>query len=679
MRHLLILILLFPLVVFSNQWTNINCLSVAENGDVTISWTAVTDDCSSFASYEIYTSSTLTGAYSLIQTISDKAIETYTHIGSGSNLGSNYYYIKTTSACGSFFSDTLNTIFLDVTDPLNSTSQLNWNEMNSLPVTGQSSYYYIYRKNTTSYYLLDSISADTLNYNEEIYVCGKMISYKIGLKNSAGCISFSNSDSSFFTDNKKPNLVLIDTVSVFFNSGKTIISWTKSTSPDVAGYIIYMVNDANASIWPELDTIDGADNTTYIFNNSSASYYSEFYRVAPFDTCRNKGALSNYHGTIYVFPYFDDCLASIRLEWNYYTGWPDSVSQYKIYCRINNEPEIFLGAVSGNVRQFTHKNILGNSSYCYYVRAFNSNSTKTSTSNLTCRTTETSSNPSVLNADYATVNSYNDIKLSFTIDAESEIKYLRLMKSESIDGAYEQIAKLNKTSTNLTYTDYADIMHNVYFYKTIAINKCDVEIKESNIANNIILKIKNISNLKHELSWNSYYDWLGDVSYFNIYRTIDDGPALLIFQQYYGIYTYIDDLSELDLNDLSGKFCYYIEAVEGDFNPYGIKGKSKSNIACAEQFPRVFVANAFTPNYDDINDVITPNVLFASPNNYSFKIFNRWGEVIFATNKPSEGWNGNNTVNGKRCATGTYVYHIYFTTAENEVFEQSGNITLYNP
>lgn len=669
-----------PAFVFSNQWADINCLSVSQNGDVTISWSSASDDCSSFTSYEIYSASSYSGAYSLIQSISNISSSNYIHIGAGANNGSVYYFIKTTSACGNFYSDTLNTIFLEVTNPGNSTADLNWNNMDSFPSINQIFDYYVFRNiNSSGYVLIDSVNNNTLFYNEDIHTCGEYISYKIELKNSSGCLSISNSDSSFFTDNKNPEPVFIDTVSIFLSSGKTILSWSKSPSPDVEGYWIYMETDPNVTFWSPIDTVYGASNTTYINNNSSASGHSEFYKVAPFDSCQNRGIISEYHGTIYAFPYFDDCLASIRLEWSHYKGWTDSISQYKVYCRIDNSPDVFLGSVSGSTRQFTHTDIVGNSTYCYYVRAFNSTGTKTSTSNLTCISPQTSSNPSILNADYATVDSYNSVKLSFTIDTESEIKYLKLLRSKNIDGPYEQIAKLNRTSSKLSYIDYVDIMKDVYFYKTVANNKCGVDIKESNIANNIVLNVKNLSDLKHELSWNSYEDWLGDVGLVNIYRMIDDGPAILIEQQYGGNNIFIDDLSSIDIKGLAGKFCYYLEAVEGDFNPYGIQGKSKSNIACAEEPPKIFMPNAFTPNYDGINDVLFPNVLFASPVDYVFKIYNRWGEVVFSTNNPSEGWNGNNTLNGKRCAVGTYVYYIYFSTAENKIIEQSGQVTLYNP
>lgn len=681
LRHLIIILLFFPFFVFASQNASIKCLSVETNGDVNISWEIATDDCSIFTAYEIYSSNSYSGSFSLLQSIPNISTSSFIHFGAGANTQKMYYYIKTISACGSLISDTLNTILLDVTNPVNGYGHLDWNSMHSTPVTGQNAYYYIYRAiSSAGFQLIDSVIATAQIFDEEIYTCDEFYyKYKILFKNDYGCSSISNVDSVKLVNKIRPNISEIDTVSVFPSSGKTIISWSKCTSPDAYGYIIYMEHDANATSWYPLDTIFGVDNTTYINNTSQANYKPEYYRVSPIDTCLLPAVMGTIHGTMYAFPYFDDCLARIRLDWTHYIGWTESVSQYKIYCKIDNQPEILLGAVPGNVREFYHSDIIGNLNYCYYIRAFNSDGTNTSTSNLTCFTSPTMSNPSILNADYATVDSYNSVKLSFTIDPNAELKYLKLMRADNFDGPYEQIDKLNTSSSKVAYIDYADIIHKIYYYKTIAVNKCGVDIKESNIANNIVLELNNNSHLKHELNWNSYNNWLGDVSYFNIYRSIDDGIPELIYQQYYGIYTYTDDISVLNLNQKAGKFCYYIEAVEGDFNPYGIKGISKSNIACTEQFPRVFMANAFTPNYDDLNDLYIPNVLFASPLDYTFKIYNRWGEVIFTTNNPSIGWNGNNTVTQKRCEAGTYVYYIYFTTAENKVFEQSGQVTLYYP
>lgn len=69
------------------------------------------------------------------------------------------------------------------------------------------------------------------------------------------------------------------------------------------------------------------------------------------------------------------------------------------------------------------------------------------------------------------------------------------------------------------------------------------------------------------------------------------------------------------------------------------------------------VPNAFTPNGDGLNDVFKP-ILQCPAESYSLKIFNRWGQMIFETNTPSEGWDG--IVKGKLAQRGTYVWTIYY-------------------
>jgi gliding motility-associated-like protein len=47
-------------------------------------------------------------------------------------------------------------------------------------------------------------------------------------------------------------------------------------------------------------------------------------------------------------------------------------------------------------------------------------------------------------------------------------------------------------------------------------------------------------------------------------------------------------------------------------------------------------------------------------------IFNRWGEIIFETLDPNEGWNATFGPNGQACQVGTYTYAITFGTTANE-------------
>jgi gliding motility-associated-like protein len=55
----------------------------------------------------------------------------------------------------------------------------------------------------------------------------------------------------------------------------------------------------------------------------------------------------------------------------------------------------------------------------------------------------------------------------------------------------------------------------------------------------------------------------------------------------------------------------------------------------------VYVPNTFTPNGDGINDIFIPVIThYDELAQYSFEIYDRWGEVIFSTDNPEQGWDG---------------------------------------
>ena len=76
----------------------------------------------------------------------------------------------------------------------------------------------------------------------------------------------------------------------------------------------------------------------------------------------------------------------------------------------------------------------------------------------------------------------------------------------------------------------------------------------------------------------------------------------------------------------------------------------------------LFVPNAFSPNFDGINDefkTFTGCELTA----FELKLFDRWGNLIFATTDPNEGWDG--TFNGKRVTNDVFVWYADYTVVEN--------------
>lgn len=70
-----------------------------------------------------------------------------------------------------------------------------------------------------------------------------------------------------------------------------------------------------------------------------------------------------------------------------------------------------------------------------------------------------------------------------------------------------------------------------------------------------------------------------------------------------------------------------------------------------------WLPNAFTPGRnDDLNDVYKPTVF--GVHDYRFLIFDRWGQLIFETSNPDDGWNG--YIKHRLCQQDVYVYKITF-------------------
>jgi gliding motility-associated-like protein len=69
-------------------------------------------------------------------------------------------------------------------------------------------------------------------------------------------------------------------------------------------------------------------------------------------------------------------------------------------------------------------------------------------------------------------------------------------------------------------------------------------------------------------------------------------------------------------------------------------GRDTVSVVIKDDCPKViYFPNAFTPNDDGLNDIFKP--FTAAPlEKYSLKIYNRWGQMIFTSNDPLQGWNG---------------------------------------
>jgi gliding motility-associated-like protein len=86
----------------------------------------------------------------------------------------------------------------------------------------------------------------------------------------------------------------------------------------------------------------------------------------------------------------------------------------------------------------------------------------------------------------------------------------------------------------------------------------------------------------------------------------------------------------------------------------------------------IYIPNAFSPNEDRINDYFFVQVQDVTE--YELKIFNRWGELVFMSNNPKQGWDG--TYKGKPLPPSVFVYQVRMTFPDGEKKSMKGSLVL---
>ncbi|RYE23053.1 MAG: gliding motility-associated C-terminal domain-containing protein [Sphingobacteriales bacterium] len=89
--------------------------------------------------------------------------------------------------------------------------------------------------------------------------------------------------------------------------------------------------------------------------------------------------------------------------------------------------------------------------------------------------------------------------------------------------------------------------------------------------------------------------------------------------------------------------------------------------------PGVYVPNGFTPNKDGLNDHLSPIAIHIKEIK-SFQVFNRWGELVFSTNKIGEGWDG--IYKGSLQPQGVYVWLFEGVDSKGNFIKEKGTSLL---
>jgi gliding motility-associated-like protein len=142
-----------------------------------------------------------------------------------------------------------------------------------------------------------------------------------------------------------------------------------------------------------------------------------------------------------------------------------------------------------------------------------------------------------------------------------------------------------------------------------------------------------------------------------------------ITPKYYWNHTQ-DDFRFIIIRDKSQEGDYEVSVRDQSGCPIAQKS-FKVKVNCE---PRLFVPTAFTPNNDNQNDYL--EIFGEDFIKLDFKVFNRWGEVVFTARSKKEMWDG--MLGGKPAPTGVYTWKASYENSikKGEVFQKQGMFVL---
>lgn len=109
------------------------------------------------------------------------------------------------------------------------------------------------------------------------------------------------------------------------------------------------------------------------------------------------------------------------------------------------------------------------------------------------------------------------------------------------------------------------------------------------------------------------------------------------------------------------------------YNDAGCRDSLTVRIRVFGRGPSIYVPTGFTPNGDGLNETLKPTLAGMREFKF-FRIFNRFGQLIFEANSPYDSWDG--TFNGKTQPNGTFIWVVQAIDYHGRMVQQKGSTLL---
>lgn len=483
------------------------------------------------------------------------------------------------------------------------------------------------------------------------------------------CGARSNVVSGIFKDLTQPDDPLLTLVTI--ENGFAEVHWTPSPSADVDSIII----ERRTSVWNEYK-ITGNDNV-FIDNFTTEPDFIDpcnnviTYIVRAKDECdlESPGAI-NYlkpHNTILLTGNTsDNCDRKASLRWNAYVNMQPPVTHYKVERSTGGS--LFLdiadiAVANGAEYNFTDPAMLEPGvEVKYRISAMNIDNSLVSHS---CELTLMPSPEQIttLEISYVTVTDNTFITMNVFAEPGSLPEQLQIYRSE--DGVPVYLTTLPWDDSGiLTFDDHETSVGTAsYQYKVKALDACSFPMDSSEVFNSLLLTIGVDDQDNVALFWNNHIGWGTDLLNYQVYKYYD---GVLIGGYPKTVSSNLTDYNETVNPDDGLNTTYVVEAVH-------IDGRvSRSNEVLLPRAASVEVPTAFRPAGLN-NKTFRPLVKNIDQNSYLFMVYTRWGQLVFETSDPLEGWDGN--VNGN-IQQGIYVYQVSYRDQAGVDAYKRGSVIL---
>lgn len=664
-RNILLLILI--LSVFS-LWAQpqIQCLTVGEaNGSVSVKYSGPpgTDY------FNIYRASQLNGTYELIHTAPTNQNNTYLDNEINAASQSYSYYVESfdnDQSTGE--SQKVRTLFLVVNDLANGLVQLDWNDPGYEP----SFDYDIWVKSESGIYDIHG-SAPQNQYVDTIKACSLVRYYQVRVILN-GCESVSNLRGGSFSDIRKPDPIITRNATIDINTGLINLSWLppNEANGDIVKYQIWIINeDGGSTSFPEAE-VYGINNLSINIENDFVCDTTITFAVTAQDSCNNSSDWDqseyhirtlNLHSTDYNI-----CNDECEIKWDSILGWYDlELEGIRVYRKDGNgsfyvAEEVAPTETSAKVYGFDR-----GVEYQFYIEAYSAGNIRISTS---CAKKITGRKPEVTAYTWLRKVSVEDgeVKLKWQVDSVAYIPGFAI--SRSTDGVdFDVIDSVENVSDIMHY--YSDKSSRYYaspqYYYIQPFDSCYNWGEPSNQARSIYATVSSYADGEALIEWTPY-ELMDSILYYQIYRIIDT----LVYPFPVGEVE-PTTLSYVDVYDnavpLTAKVGYYVEAIGYFSDSMPEADTIRSNTNYLAKVSQVFLPSGFQPK-GGVTSEFKPIYTGIKNSNYSFKVLNRWGMMIFETNIPVEGWDGK--YDGDYVMPGAYVYVVDYETLYGKKMRKSG-------